>query len=597
MVQLAVWRMLSDMSFEEKQSLGQILRQKREAKNWTQEHLAGASGVPLRSVQRAEKGEGIGKENLSSLASAFGIDVQDLLRKAKTEKEISPELRLSLQQITKPEDLIGFLMKKGNFHFGPPGEDSFNEYLGEQLIDLQSEISSDNSTLANLQKLKKKAAHVIAQSKHLGFFIFAVHYQEEFHRQSKLIKKPTTIIIATHQQDQRIKKTSKGFILDYIMDSRRQMLAQLGGGSPFYDWMQDQLISKLDGKERVGIVLKKMNDRISKRNMNLNSRSHGATIRDYAKSQKGKAFLNEHFNLAKFSRPNLSCAVELSSECNPNVLGVAFDQLLLFLLQRQSDGVEFEHPLFRVLPDRRCREARNIKHYLTSGKLSDELLDNLVQSAVAHQKSYLPKRGRPKGISFIEYRTALKSLYDLAMRFSWSAKQFLYHGSLADFFAVSADFIMDDILVEVKTTKDAHRHSEHIAQLLAYYLVSQSPTRKSHEFQINELAIYYARHGECLRQPVAPLLRFPKKHLKRVAFDFLVGFQFWSDYGCLDGISTRQTREFSDASFNRMLKAVYPRPDWLTDIFEAEDSQNQKTGLTLRRSRRIQIPDDFLIEK
>jgi transcriptional regulator with XRE-family HTH domain len=254
----------NNMNFEEKQSLGRVLCKKRKEKNWTQEHLAGASGVPLRSVQRAEKGEGIGKENLSSLANAFGIDVRGLLRDAKAGKEISPELRLSLRQITKPEDLIGFLSKKGNFHFGPPGEHSFNVHLGEDLLlELQSEIRDGDGTPASRQKLNKEAAYVIVYSKQLGFSVFAVHYREEFRRQSRIVRKPTTIIIAAPEQDQRIKKTSKGLVLDYVMDGRRQMLGRLQQDSATpYDWMQHTLISKLDGEERVEGVLKNLNDRI-----------------------------------------------------------------------------------------------------------------------------------------------------------------------------------------------------------------------------------------------------------------------------------------------------------------------------------------------
>ena len=335
-----------------------------------------------------------------------------------------------------------------------------------------------------------------------------------------------------------------------------------------------------------------------KGDMTFNRRLFGATVRDYAKSQPGKAFLSEQFNLGGFSCPPLQRAVEFPSVCDPNILGASFDQLLLFLVGRQSKGVEFEHPLLRVLPDRRCSEARNIKHYLTGGQLSAGLLDYLVRSAVVHQKSCSNKRGRGKAMPFIEYREALEALHELAMHLDWSAKRFLYPGHLASIsnFAVRADLIVDDMLVEVKATKDAQHHSEHVAQLLAYYLVSQSPTRKPHEFQIDELAIYYARHGTLVRQAVGPLLRFPKGHLKRVAFDFLVGFEFWRDYGRSEDAAAKRMSELSDASFNQTLKTVYPRPDWLAVRLENEAAQIRKANSIRRQPHRIQIPDDFLVE-
>lgn len=253
------------MKFEEKESIGRVLRKQREAKSWTQEHLAGASGVPLRTVQRAEKGEGISKENLASLATAFSIDVQELLRDAQKTKEDGPELRLKLQQVSNASDLLRFLKRKGNFHIGPPGEHEFNEHLGEQLCELQSEVEEHDGSSANNQKLEKTAAYLLAYSKQSGFSVFAVHYREEVKRQNKTIRKPTTIIIAAHQHDQRIKKTAKGWVLDYVVDSRRQPLNRLqNDSSTIYDWMQNQLIAKSNGPERVEETLRLMNDRIRK---------------------------------------------------------------------------------------------------------------------------------------------------------------------------------------------------------------------------------------------------------------------------------------------------------------------------------------------
>jgi hypothetical protein len=164
--------------------------------------------------------------------------------------------------------------------------------------------------------------------------------------------------------------------------------------------------------------------------MNFVGRPFGGTIRDYAKSQPGKAFLSQHFNIGEFSCPPLQSAVEFPPSCNPNILGAAFDQLLLFLVVRQSKSLKFEHPLLRSLRDRRCSEAQNIKRYLTSGILTDGLLDYLVRSAAAHQKSYSNKRGRGKMIPFVEFRSALKALHDIASRLDWSAKRLQHHGFL-----------------------------------------------------------------------------------------------------------------------------------------------------------------------
>ena len=60
--------------------LVKFLRQK---KNWSQEHLAQLSGLNIRTIQRAEKGERVGLETLKSLASVFDIDVNEIKNENK----------------------------------------------------------------------------------------------------------------------------------------------------------------------------------------------------------------------------------------------------------------------------------------------------------------------------------------------------------------------------------------------------------------------------------------------------------------------------------------------------------------------------------
>lgn len=47
-------------------------------KAWSQERLADIASVNVRTVQRIEKGEKVSLETLSALASALGVDVQQL---------------------------------------------------------------------------------------------------------------------------------------------------------------------------------------------------------------------------------------------------------------------------------------------------------------------------------------------------------------------------------------------------------------------------------------------------------------------------------------------------------------------------------------
>jgi transcriptional regulator with XRE-family HTH domain len=57
---------------------GEKLRSLREAKSWSQAHLADAAGLNIRTVQRIEAGEPASYETLLSLAAALNVDVAEL---------------------------------------------------------------------------------------------------------------------------------------------------------------------------------------------------------------------------------------------------------------------------------------------------------------------------------------------------------------------------------------------------------------------------------------------------------------------------------------------------------------------------------------
>jgi transcriptional regulator with XRE-family HTH domain len=58
--------------------LGERLRKLREAKSWSQAHLADAARVNIRTVQRIESGEPASQETMLSLAAALDVDLVEL---------------------------------------------------------------------------------------------------------------------------------------------------------------------------------------------------------------------------------------------------------------------------------------------------------------------------------------------------------------------------------------------------------------------------------------------------------------------------------------------------------------------------------------
>ncbi len=59
--------------------LGDRVKALREARAWTQEHLADAAGVSLRTIQRLETGAGFASETALAVAAALDVDVRELL--------------------------------------------------------------------------------------------------------------------------------------------------------------------------------------------------------------------------------------------------------------------------------------------------------------------------------------------------------------------------------------------------------------------------------------------------------------------------------------------------------------------------------------
>ena len=61
----------------------------REDRCWSQEHLADAAGISLRTVQRLENGESALRETVMALAAAFDVDVSVLAVDARREARAS----------------------------------------------------------------------------------------------------------------------------------------------------------------------------------------------------------------------------------------------------------------------------------------------------------------------------------------------------------------------------------------------------------------------------------------------------------------------------------------------------------------------------
>ncbi len=184
----------------------------------------------------------------------------------------------------------------------------------------------------------------------------------------------------------------------------------------------------------------------------------------------------------------------------------------------------------------------------------------------------------------------------LAAKIDWHIKKLFQQGWLRSGHLMNArpDLILDNRLLEVKSVMDAKHHDEYLSQLFSYYIMSQS-SREKNLMSLDEVGLYYARHGVLTKSKISEAIRFPLAHLKRIAFDFEVEFQYSQDgvHPLQENLQMSATRLEQERwmSFNNVLSGIHPKPDWLEKALEKRFKKT-KQGLV---PQQIKIPTDFLI--
>lgn len=257
------------------------------------------------------------------------------------------------------------------------------------------------------------------------------------------------------------------------------------------------------------------------------------------------------------SLPNLPLLAPPRSQ-NFRRVGTAFDYLLRFHLQRvnpearssqwiaekarfqigslpaDADPTDYlENPIFRRRNDLATEylEDARVYHraYLRTGNLTDDLLVALLRLAgldVAYRAG--PDKVDWEALEHIEPSDVddLRSLYDLAQNVDFRAEKACFLNPTFNMASrlvggADADVILDSRIIDIKTTKDLRLDRRDLYQLVGYYLlllldgISVTPNRGQGTesilyaetvSEINELAIYFSRHGHLHKFPVAELL-------------------------------------------------------------------------------------------
>jgi len=148
------------------------------------------------------------------------------------------------------------------------------------------------------------------------------------------------------------------------------------------------------------------------------------------------------------------------------------------------------------------QDAKDIhREYLKSGNLSDDLIKS---SVILAQIDAFYRSGRiPPTLGQVESGDVqdLRNLISLVKPETFKAKKtcflnptFGYGSQLVG--GADADLIVDDILVDVKTTKFLSFTQEQYNQLIGYYILSKlGKVNESEDVPISKIGIYFSRHG------------------------------------------------------------------------------------------------------
>jgi hypothetical protein len=198
-----------------------------------------------------------------------------------------------------------------------------------------------------------------------------------------------------------------------------------------------------------------------------------------------------------------------------SLIGTAFDYLMRFYLQRINPTAHTHEWVAEIVVEKMLhaspfynkgrktiQEAKNrLTEYVSTGILTDELIRSSLLLA-RYDPIYRAGRGIEEiGLVYEEDIQELRSLVNRIPNALFTAQELcILNPSFGKASALvggaDADFIIDNMLIDIKTVKDYAIKPNDFQQLIGYYVLYKiSGIEQSSETQIDKLAIYFSRHG------------------------------------------------------------------------------------------------------
>lgn len=239
----------------------------------------------------------------------------------------------------------------------------------------------------------------------------------------------------------------------------------------------------------------------------------------------------EFANTFRFERPVMLGEIKAVPQTqNYSLVGTAFDYLLRFHVERLNansitrqwvaeSAVELTKPEPEIYKKLRAtidviKKVHDL--FLKTGKLSD----SVVSSSIILAKLDLIYRVGRLEPNLFDFEDAdimdLKNLISIADYSIFKSKSISAlnptFGDASSFVGgADADFVIDDTLIDVKTTKNLNFQRDHYDQLIGYYILSKiGGIDGVNNHKIKKIAIYFSRHGLLCTIPVSQIENNPK---------------------------------------------------------------------------------------
>lgn len=235
----------------------------------------------------------------------------------------------------------------------------------------------------------------------------------------------------------------------------------------------------------------------------------------------------------EYELPKIQCTKNIQVERRTShkmLPGTAFDYLMRFWIQTLNPNAEThgwvaDNWMSLEMVGATVAEKKKIEKllqdakachsdYLKTGKLTDNVISATIELARLDAISRAQYLDPNIGILEKPLVEELRNMLELANSKDFTASSYCALNPTfgkESLLRADADLIIDDTLIDIKTTTKGKMDRSHFNQLIGYFILNELGKVNGKKIKINRLGIYFSRYGELLTFPAETVVgdKFP----------------------------------------------------------------------------------------